>query len=50
MHVDEGVETAFETAEQPVDGPFFVALHMVVVEVLEEIVADTLANGCLDKI
>ena len=42
VHVDQGVEGAFGAAEEPVDGPLFVELDVVLVKLLEEIVADGL--------
>ena len=42
MHVDQRVEAAFRTTEQPVDGPLFIEFDVVTVEFLEEVVADSL--------
>ena len=49
VHVDQRVEAAFGAGEQPVDGALFVALHMVVVEVLQEVFADVLAQRLFDE-
>ena len=43
VNVDQGVEGAFGAAKEPVDGPLFVELDVVVVEVFEEVVTDSLA-------
>ena len=43
VHVDQRVEAALGAGEQPVDGALLVALHVVVVEILEEVLADVLA-------
>ena len=40
VHVDQRVEAALGAGKQPVDGALLVALHMVGVEILEEIIAD----------
>ena len=50
MHVDERVEAALWAGEKPVDGSLFVAAHMVVVEVLEEISTDVFAQGFFDEL
>ena len=50
MHVDECVEAAFGTGEQPVDRTFFVALYMVVVEIFEEVFSDILTDSLFDKL
>ena len=42
VHVDQSIEGAFGTTKQPVDRPLFVELDVVVVELLEEVVADGL--------
>ena len=54
MHINQCVEGALGAAEQPVDRAFFIALHMIVVEILEKIVADVtevsiLAQCCLNE-
>ena len=40
VHVDQRIEAALRAGKQPVDGTLLVALHMVAVEILEEVVAD----------
>ena len=48
VHVDQRIEAALGTGEQPVDGPFLVAFHMVGVELAEEVIADAVIALALD--
>ena len=48
VHVDQRVETAPGAGEQPVDGTFLVAFHMVVIELTQEIVTNAVVALALD--
>ena len=48
MHVYQRVEAALWARKQPVDGALLVALHMVVVELAEEVISDVVVALALD--
>lgn len=49
VHVDEDVEAAFVTTEQPVDGTLFVHLEVMAVEIAQEVAANVAADGVFNE-
>jgi len=49
VHINEGVEVVFGAAIEPIDGAFFVAFDVVVVEVFEEVFLEGFAEGGFDE-
>jgi len=48
VHVDQRVKAALRAGEQPIDRALFIALHMVGVELTEEIIANAVVALALD--